>query len=139
MDSSVIYNCIFCISLRESEGCSETICLIDTAPIQTFPPQSALKTFFDPTNPPCHPGMALHPERPRKVSIFPSVCRLLCQHWLSFHIISLCLPFIHLLIRLNILSVFFSLLIQFSWNGRSALSASSASCQEVSPPDEGGH
>ena len=46
------------ISLREFEGCSETICLIDTAPIQTFPPQSAQKTFLTPRT---HPAILAWP------------------------------------------------------------------------------
>ena len=54
-------------------GCSETICLIDTAPIKTFPRPSLLpcpklfsapETFFDPANPPCH-AAGVHGVAPR--------------------------------------------------------------------------
>ena len=66
------------ISLRESEGCSETICLIDTAPIKTFPrpslpfPElfSAPKTFSDPANPP-RGAWGCNPSPPRKGAFSP--------------------------------------------------------------------
>ena len=80
MKSSVIVkcNCMTSLCCSRMRGCSETICLIDTAPIKTFPrpslpfPElfSAPKTFSDPANP--HRGAwGCNPSPPRKGAFSP--------------------------------------------------------------------
>ena len=78
MKSSVKCNCMTSLCCSRMRGCSETICLIDTAPIKTFPrpslpfPElfSAPKTFSDPANP--HRGAwGCNPSPPRKGAFSP--------------------------------------------------------------------
>ena len=78
MKSSVKCNCMTSLCCSRMRGCSETICLIDTAPIKTFPrpslpfPElfSAPKTFSDPANPP-RGAWGCNPSPPRKGAFSP--------------------------------------------------------------------